>query len=198
MKTGKIPFRLILIGVHGAGKTTLGKMLAERLNIPFDDELGKRLRTRELRKNLHNHAFTHLSFFDEEIMHLEMLRDIRAKGPRIVETWHPGNLAFCRERNSTTFERYRSLVSPHLTSLPGRTFIQPLRINREILRKRQSEFAENGVDLRNFFWRVSEATESLAHEFGLQFLSPVQTDLADPVVCCETIISHLHPLLKAL
>lgn len=172
----------------------LGKDGGGRLSIPFDDELGKRLRARELKKSHNNHAFTNLAFFDEEIMHREMLRDILAKGPRVVETWHPGNLAFCRERNSIIFERYRSLVISHLTSLPGLTFIQPLRINREILRKRQSEFAGNGVDLHDFFWRVSEATESLAHEFGLQFLPPVQTDQADPVVCCETIISHLHPL----
>lgn len=196
MNTGGIPFRLILIGVHGAGKTTLGKMVAERLSIPFDDELGKRLRARELKKNPHNHAFTLLPLFDEEIMHLEMLRDIRAKGPRVVETWHPGNLAFCRERNPIIFERYLSLVSSHLTSLPGLTFIQPLRINREILRKRQSEFSGNSVDIYDTFWRVSEATESFAHEFGLQFLPPVQTDQADSAVCCETIISHLYPLLK--
>lgn len=192
MNTSSESYRLVLIGPHGAGKTTLGQIVAARLGIAFVGEIGKALRMRELEKDRNHHALVPLPFFDEKIMRLEMRRDICVEGSRVIETWHPGNLAYCRERTPTVYRLYRSLIATHIASLPGKTFIQPLCVARHVARLRQTECGGTGEELHDFFWRVAEQAEIITHELGLHTLPPVNTDQASPKACSETIIFNLQ------
>ena len=47
---------LALVGPHGAGKTTVGRRVASMLGVPFDDEIGRRMRDEALERDPEAHA----------------------------------------------------------------------------------------------------------------------------------------------
>jgi len=81
---------VVLVGPHCAGKTTIGQELASRLAWTFDGEIGEDVMEKTPRTSS-----------DHEIFDRERERDReRAATCRVVETWHPGNLAWAEWRGS--------------------------------------------------------------------------------------------------
>ncbi len=87
---------LAITGSHGAGKSTLGRSLAARLGWPFHDEVGWELAQG---RGLDEDATQPQIAFDEWVFSRERDRDRRAPADRVVETWHPGNLAYAGLRS---------------------------------------------------------------------------------------------------
>ena len=79
---------IVLIGSHGAGKTTVGRGIARALGWRFDDEIGERLRRQALARDPLAHAALPQSHFDRAVIEEELRRDreVAEQGPRIVET----------------------------------------------------------------------------------------------------------------
>ena len=97
---------VMLIGPHGVGKTSLGRALAKELGIPFHDEIGWRLANDPAFRSSVTHASDAQDRFDEEVFRLELARDRDFRRPRIVESWHPGNLAYAACRSPAVVERF--------------------------------------------------------------------------------------------
>jgi len=91
---------LVLVGPHGAGKTTIAQRISTRAGWSFDDEIGGRLRRDALARCPGRHAQVADRRFDIEVSRRELARDAVHPCPRVIETWHPGNLAYVMERDS--------------------------------------------------------------------------------------------------
>ena len=98
MKTTSID-TIAIVGAHGSGKSTIGRMLAAQLGWSFDLEIGEILRRECLAKDPTAHAGKPQPGFDREVTSREMCRDLLSTVPRVVETWHPGNLAYAQMRS---------------------------------------------------------------------------------------------------
>ena len=109
-------FTLVLIGPHGAGKTTLGRRLSAELCIPFHEEIGKQMRFEALAQDPEEHAMVSQDLFDEMVTLREIERDLSwVSVPRIVETWHPRNLAYASLRSPTSIRLCQHLSNPTRT-----------------------------------------------------------------------------------
>ncbi|CAE7497796.1 unnamed protein product [Symbiodinium sp. CCMP2592] len=87
---------VVLMGPHTAGKSTVRKCLAERLQWRSDEELGTSLRGEEEEKGRYHKAW------DDTIHQAEVARDQERRSTvtsRVVETWHLGNLAWALTRH---------------------------------------------------------------------------------------------------
>lgn len=168
---------IVLIGPHAAGKTTLGTRLAAALGWRFDEELGERLRRQALEVDQGAHAQRLQPDFDRQVLRAELARDARVtdSGPRIVETWHLGNLAYAQLRSPAVAEALAPLVEAAVRRAAERgLLVQPLRIGEAALRARQRE--PGPPDLARFFLRVGEQAERLAVKLGLTVAPPLWTD----------------------
>ncbi len=86
-----MPPLLVLIGPHGAGKTTLGKLVATALGRRFEDEIGYRFRLEALARDRNAHALRPQEELDRRIFEEELARDMNRSAPAVVETWHLGH-----------------------------------------------------------------------------------------------------------
>jgi predicted ATPase len=169
---------LVLIGPHGAGKTTVARRVAEALGWRFDDEIGERLRRAALKRDPDAHALRPQAMFDEAVLASELARDMEiASGPgtvcRVIETWHPGNMAYASLRSPAVAEHWVPMVRAAARQTPG-LLVQPLCISEETLRRRQSE--PGPPDCARFFLTVGQKAEILAEEWGLLVAQPLATD----------------------
>ena len=85
------PMTVALFGTHCAGKRTLGKLVAQKLNFIFQPELGEVLRTEEClvgQENQHREGYS--ESWDDLVFREECKRDAATKESRVVETWHIG------------------------------------------------------------------------------------------------------------
>lgn len=182
--------QLILIGPHGSGKTTLGVRLASALGWDFDDEIGRRLREEALRADQRAHAMRPQEDFDLAVMSEELARDQRASRPRVVETWHPGNLAYAQGRSPGVAARYREALRS-LAPWPG-AVVQPLRMTPQTGRSRLSEPGPEPEQLVGFFLQVGAQAEAIAAGLGLRVLPPLPTDDASPAELTTAILHAMQ------
>lgn len=166
---------LVLIGPHAAGKTTLGRRVAAALGWRFDDEIGERLRRLALAEDPHAHAQRPQEDFDTQVLMAELLRDAESgeSVPRIVETWHPGNLAYARRRSPQVAACFEGLLRTSAQRAPG-LLVQPLVLSEAALRQRQSE--PGPEDIARFFLDVGQAAIDVARGWGLRIAPVLHTD----------------------
>ena len=177
---------IVLLGCHGAGKTTLGKALARYTGWTFHEELGRRLAEDRRWRAPGASASDSQQAFDDEVMNRELRRDLDwpAGKPRIIETWHPGNIAYARARGSQVAAALRWHLEQCCSRQP--ILVLPVEAPREVLAARQSEAGE-----LDFFLGVEARSLDLVRELGLPVLTPARTDLDPPAL----LASRLGPSL---
>lgn len=183
---------VILIGPHSAGKTTIGHGLAHALGWRFDEELGDRLRRQALAIDPAAHASRPQPGFDEQVLQSELERDTQMAdgGPRIVETWHLGNLAYAKLRSPHAASRMADRVRTAIARSAERGLIvQPLCITEATLRARQRE--PGPPDIAGFFLQVSELANRLAFELGLDVAPPLATDQLSPEAALACLLPRI-------
>ncbi len=181
---------LVLVGPHGAGKTTTGRLVAARLGCFFEEEIGARLRREALARDPSCHAMLSQGAFDEEVFRRELARDHAhpGGGPRVVETWHPGNVAYALERSPEVVERFLPALRAASSSAGPRVLVQPVRIGRQTALARLTEPGPDAETLVDFFRRVGETAESLARKWGMTVLPPIETDDRSPEEVAEAVL----------
>lgn len=185
-------FTLILVGPHGAGKTTIARRVAYHLGWTFHDEIGDGLRRVALARRADAHAQTVDLGFDIEVTRRELARDAASAGPRVIETWHPGNLAYVGERNPRLARRLgpRLERAARLVAARGPLLVQPLVIARPTAVARRSEPGPDS--LIDFFLRVGARASELARGWGLEVATPIHTDRATVDEAVQAVVSSVH------
>jgi thymidylate kinase len=180
---------LVLIGPHSAGKTTLGTRLADRLGLPFYDEIGARMRADVQSADPSAHAMRRQELFDLEVQCREIERDVRAVAPRVVETWHPGNLAYALERNGDTFD---PSLARSAAQRARSVLVLPVLARVETIYARCSEHGEDRMRMASFFHRVAERAMTLATEWQLTVAPPVWTDELTIDAALDALLEHVR------
>ncbi len=184
---------LVLVGPHGAGKTTLGRRVAARLGVSFEHELGAELRREALARDASRHAMLAQEDFDAEVMRRELARDLEVKpgAGRVVETWHPGNLAYAARRSPGVAARYRQRLGEHLETWRPVVVVQPLTVSFETALARLSEPGPDAESLVAFFRAVGDDAVREARGLGLVVLPTLSTDAASPDDLAEEVVHSL-------
>lgn len=185
---------IVLVGPHGAGKSTWGPRIAEAFGAPFCDEIGRTLREERLRYNPDAHALRVDPTFDHEVIQSELARDDAAlTGLRVVETGHPGNLAYAQIRSPDVYERFLPQIAKRLRNAPTRTVVVPLVMKHHTALHRLSEPGPNPLTLVEFFSDVALLAREIAAELGIEVLPEVSTDDCE-IVVAQTIARRLDTL----
>lgn len=166
---------VVLLGPHGAGKSTVGRALARELGWPFHEEVGWQLAQDPAYRRTDATAVDPQERFDRCVFQRELARDdvwIPGRN-RVVETWHPGNLAYA-ERRSPAVVRHR-LPEILLACAGEQTVAVPVEAPMSVLARRQHEPG----DLR-FFMEVGRGGVRWAQRLGIEVLAPVSTHLRSP------------------
>lgn len=182
---------LVFIGPHGAGKTTVGRAVAARLGWCFDAEIGAALRAECLRRDPGQHALVAQDDFDEEVFSRELARDGARRAPAVVETWHPGNVAYASNRSPAVVSAWFPRLTSHVRRLASRVLVQPLRIERETALRRLSEPGPDADQTVDFFLCVGTTAERLATRWGLTMLPPIATDTLTPEEVCTLVLERV-------
>lgn len=182
---------LVLVGPHASGKSTLGRLLAEKLGWIFHDEIGERLRREVLSQDPSQHAMVGQPSFDERVTVEELLRDRQSPMFRVVETWHPGNLAYARARSPSSFRHLYDQVKE--TFAINRSFIvvQPLQISLKTLSTRIHEPGPEGDDFLLWLLRVGQDASDIAGELGLDLLPAIWTDGVPLSELCKIVLDRV-------
>ncbi len=182
--------RICLIGPHGAGKSTLGVRLADRLGVEFRDEIGRHLRDEALAADPDHHALRFDAAFDRRVIEGELERDA-ARGDRhgfVVETWHPGNLAYARTRSPAVSARFEPLARAAARRCSGLVVV-PVTASRHTLMARCNEPGGTLDERTDFFRRVSAEATRTSHRWGLKVLPVVDTSEMSVDACVESILA---------
>ena len=162
---------LVLIGAHAAGKTTLGRRVAMLCDVPFRGEIGRELAADSRWRPGTVAADIAQERFDAEVMRRELARDLcdATVNARIVETWHPGNLAYAELRSPAVVERWWHEVVEACRLRP--VVVQPLTATMRTLCRRRSEPGSVG-----FFAEVGRRARAIAERLSLATLPVIHTD----------------------
>ncbi|MCS6799977.1 MAG: AAA family ATPase [Myxococcota bacterium] len=177
---------VVLLGPHGVGKTTLGRALSARLGWCFDEEIGRRLAADVRWRPQGRRTDEPQEEFDGEVFRLELERDQQRgpDSPRVVETWHPGNLAYAATRSPRVVRRYLEPVRHQVAA--RRAFVVHLTAQRATLARRQS--FEGTIE---YFERVGRASARWARRLGLVHGTTLSTDDLDPDALAARVIERL-------
>lgn len=183
---------LALVGPHGAGKSTLGGALAARLGWRFDLEIGETHRRRVLAGDPGAHAFVPQPAFDEAVVQAELERDAVwwAEGcpPRVVETWHPGNLAYAAARSPAVANRWGAALK-HAAGRAEGVLVVPLDLSLQAARRRRTEPGPPDAEQR--FVAVGRQARELAACWGLPVAQVIWTEGCGVVETVERVVRLL-------
>ena len=130
-----------------------------------------------------------LDAFDGFVIEREMERDLNwGGGPRIVETWHPGNLAYAAARSPRVFARLFPIVREHVSNLEAHVLVQPLVMSRSTALERLSERGPDPESLTFFFSKVAMDSSIIAGLLELHVLYPMATDQLSPDLVCARLL----------
>jgi hypothetical protein len=183
---------LVMIGPHGSGKTTLGRLAAGFLGWVFDAEIGNVLRQKALQEDIANNAARVQPEFDRAVMEMEIERDLRAAGCRVVETWHPGNMGYARMRSPEVAIQYDAVLRDHIARLGHRVLVQPLTIERPTALKRLTQPGPDEKTMADFFMGVGRKALEDAVAWGLELLPIVRTDRMSIEDACREVLQNLN------
>jgi hypothetical protein len=194
-------YDLILIGAHGAGKTTLGELVSARLGVRFDDELGRRMRGEALEEDATQDAAASQPGFDERLWARELARDAQARGVaragrprRVVETWHIGNAAYAAMRAPGESARWRGRLHSALLGHDVPVVVQPLAVPPGEFLARFSEPGERDEQVRRFLRKVGWQLRRAALDSPVHTLPTLWTHDRSPAQCCDQLIERLSVL----
>ncbi|MCA9547130.1 MAG: AAA family ATPase [Myxococcales bacterium] len=173
------PLRICLIGPHGAGKSTFARALGDYLRIPVRPELGRTLREAALAAGPERHGLAPDPDFDRAVLRGDLALDAQLPAQVILETWHPGNLAYAWHRCPAVARRHADRLRQHTRAQLG-VVIQPVWAAPATLHARLSEPGGTVAERLAFFSAVAEDALTLATAWGLPVLPPVWTDAVSP------------------
>lgn len=181
-----------LIGPHGAGKTSLGRALADATGWTFHDEIGKHLAGDPAHRPPGVGPADPQRNFDLEVFAREVARDLAfaTEEPdriRIVETWHAGNLAYALLRSTDV----AAAVFPHVRAAIdwSRVVVVPVGAHLETLERRKTY-----PEPLAYFLEVGATSLAIAHALGAMVAPAVCTDHARP----EQLAARLVPRLEGM
>ncbi|MCS6856595.1 MAG: ATP-binding protein [Sandaracinaceae bacterium] len=170
--------QFILIGPHGVGKTTLGRILHQEMGWLFHDEIGKILSEDRRWRPMGVGPFDPQEAFDREVFRQELERDQLFRQNRgvmrIVETWHFGNYAFASKRLPKLAETMWQEVEQRTDF--SDVVVIPLEASRDALEQRKSY--DEPVDT---FIEVARVALEKASSLGVQITSPIRNDYDSPL-----------------
>jgi hypothetical protein len=187
------PKLLVLIGPHGAGKSTLGRAIAAAIGWRYDDEIGERLRHAALSKDSSAHAQRPQAEFDEAVLRAELERDATsdASEPRVVETWHPGNLAYALARSPAVAAKWEAgaRASAQRLAQGSGLLVQPLIADPATLQSRRTE--PGPPEIIQFFRTVADSALAICLAWGLPVAPTIETHRLDPHETLKQVLQRL-------
>lgn len=202
---GALTLDVIFVGVHGSGKTTLGRQLAREFEVPFDAELGREAMERRGPSRATVDAGQD---FDAMLWAEEGDRDQRARQElrgvrgirRVVETWHIGNAAYAIRRPGTSMRRdWRGELAARLMGHDVPILVQRLHMDRPTFDRRYSEHRGAREDAqREFLWSVGELLDEVVAGLAgpgreITILPPIDTSACTVRAAGDAILAALRP-----
>lgn len=180
-----------LIGPHGAGKTTVGRQLAFALRAAWFPEIGRQLREEARALDANRHILSCDAGFDRRVITAELSRDARLPSGAVVETWHPGNLAYGELRSPAVVAELLQACAQSCAAV-GPVVVQPLTASREVLARRLTEPGGSMRERLDFFRAVADRAFAWARRLDLRVLPAIDTGATTPRGCVRAIRRRLH------
>jgi len=182
---------VLLLGPHGAGKTSLGRSLSALSGWTFHDEIGKDLASDPSHRASEVQVHHRQPSFDREVFAREVARDLAFEaegscGVRIVETWHPGNLAYATRSPEVVLATLPCLRDSIAWS---RVVVVPVTASPDLLETRKTY-----PEPLAYFLRIAAISLAIANGFGAHIKEPVITSRNTP----DGIAAALLPSLEGL